>query len=149
MHLDRGPRRGDVFDIKIEEMTVQGLGEATLEARVGPQQDHIIYQVFVRKAVPGDVLRVRVEQSRRKRITAQIIEVLQPSKMRIEPKCRHFGLRTDTDKGCGGCTLQSLTYRPPTRRQRTHHQASDDGSGHRSRSGISTHRNGCPMVLSQ
>lgn len=107
----RAPRPGDILDLEIENLTERGLGEGKVEVLLGPQQEPRTYTVFVRKAVPGDQVRVRVEQTRRKRVTAGIIEFIKPSMIRIEPRCSHFGRREIPGQGCGGCTLQSLSYR--------------------------------------
>ncbi|MBA2662244.1 MAG: 23S rRNA (uracil(1939)-C(5))-methyltransferase RlmD [Bradymonadaceae bacterium] len=109
--LQRGPRPGDELEVRVEEITSEGLGLAVLDVLLGPQREPRQYTVFVRRAVPGDHVRVRVEQTRRRRITSRIEDFISPSPMRIEPRCRHFGQRTVPGKGCGGCTLQSLSYR--------------------------------------
>jgi 23S rRNA (uracil1939-C5)-methyltransferase len=59
--------------------------------------------VFVRGGVPGD--RARVELTKRKRQFAigTIIELLEPSALRITPRCEYFGK-------CGGCKWQYLDY---------------------------------------
>jgi 23S rRNA (uracil1939-C5)-methyltransferase len=57
--------------------------------------------VFVSGALPGE--RVRVQQTGRQRSfdEARVLEVLQASADRVEPRCPHFGT-------CGGCALQHL-----------------------------------------
>ena len=57
--------------------------------------------VFVSGALPGE--RVRVQQTGRQRSfdEARVLEVLQASPDRVDPRCAHFGT-------CGGCALQHL-----------------------------------------
>lgn len=111
LDLPRGPRRGDHFDVAIEQLSLKGLGTGTIRALVGPQNDDRTYTVRVRKAVPGDVLVAEVEKYRKGIIHARIVSFKTRSPMRIEPRCQHFGQRGEPDKGCGGCTLQSLDQR--------------------------------------
>ena len=60
--------------------------------------------VFVSGALPGE--RVVVQQTGRQRSfdEARVLEVLQASPDRVEPRCAHFGT-------CGGCALQHLDER--------------------------------------
>ncbi len=59
--------------------------------------------VFVMLAAPGDRVRARVVERKKKYARAVIEEILTPSPLRREPPCPHFGI-------CGGCQLQHLTY---------------------------------------
>lgn len=59
--------------------------------------------VFVPLSAPGDVVEAEVDKDGRGRIT----RLVTPSKHRVGPPCRHFGI-------CGGCALQHIddeTYR--------------------------------------
>jgi 23S rRNA (uracil1939-C5)-methyltransferase len=100
-----------MFELVIEGLSSQGLGTASKLCVVGPQKEPKDYTFEVRKAVPGDRVRVEVETRRRRTITAHIDEILQPSSMRIDSRCKHFGQREISGEGCGGCTLQLLSYR--------------------------------------
>lgn len=51
--------------------------------------------------VPGEPVRVRRGKRGRKGEQGDLLEVLEPSALRREAPCRHFGV-------CGGCTLQHL-----------------------------------------
>jgi 23S rRNA (uracil1939-C5)-methyltransferase len=97
--------------IHIEELDLRGRGIGRLEALVGPQDEFKRFRFRVRKAIPGDEVRVVVEKRRGERIDAHIDEIVSPSPMRKTPRCRHFGLREKPGEGCGGCTFQSLSYR--------------------------------------
>lgn len=107
----RGPRHGDVFDVVIERIDPKGFGIGSVVVLIGPQQEPRRYSVKVRKTVPGDRVRVEVERYRKGVIGARVVSFAERSKMRIEPRCRHFGSRNETGKGCGGCTFQSLDQR--------------------------------------
>jgi 23S rRNA (uracil1939-C5)-methyltransferase len=109
-HWDRRPRYGDVLETTIETISFRsGVGLGSITILIGPQREERTYEVAVRKAVPGDRVRVLVERCRKKRIEGRQIELITPSRKRISPNCSHFGLRENPGKGCGGCTLQSLS----------------------------------------
>lgn len=59
--------------------------------------------VFVPLSVAGDKLRVKIRKLQGKTAFAKIVEVLEPSEDRIEPKCIYFGT-------CGGCDFQQMNY---------------------------------------
>lgn len=72
--------------LTIDSLGAQGDGVAQTER--GP--------VFVPFTLPGEVVNAAVERDR-----ATLMAVLDPSPLRVEPPCRHFG-------DCGGCSLQHL-----------------------------------------
>ncbi len=111
--LEKVPRPGDHIEITVDSLTVEGLGQAEFRYQLKGEPEPRSYTVFVRYGIPGDKLLVRIERSRRKRMSVVIERILEPSPLRIEPRCRHFGQRTadEKEKGCGGCTLQSVSYR--------------------------------------
>lgn len=53
-------------------------------------------QVFVPFTLPGEVVNAAVERDR-----GTLMAVLEPSPLRVDPECRHFGT-------CGGCSLQHV-----------------------------------------
>lgn len=59
--------------------------------------------VFIRKAVPGDVVDVIVRKKHSSYLEAEVVNVVKPSEMRTTPFCSHFGT-------CGGCKWQYLSY---------------------------------------
>jgi 23S rRNA (uracil1939-C5)-methyltransferase len=61
------------------------------------------YVVFVRGGVPGDRLRVRLDQARSRFGRGRIEAIETPSPHRIEAPCPYFGR-------CGGCRLQHVDY---------------------------------------
>ena len=58
--------------------------------------------VFVPFGLPGERVRVRLTEEKKNFARGEIIEILEPSRDRIQPRCRHFG-------GCGGCHYQNLS----------------------------------------
>lgn len=57
--------------------------------------------VFVAGALPGELVEYRVRRRERSHEEAELLQVIEPSADRIEPRCAHFGV-------CGGCSLQHL-----------------------------------------
>jgi 23S rRNA (uracil1939-C5)-methyltransferase len=58
---------------------------------------------MVALAAPGDRLRVRLDRVKGSVAFASIVEILDPSPVRVEPPCPYFGR-------CGGCDFQQLNY---------------------------------------
>lgn len=59
--------------------------------------------VFIRGAIPGEMIEVSVREKKRDYSIADVTEVVEPSESRVEPSCRYFG-------ECGGCHLQFVSY---------------------------------------
>jgi 23S rRNA (uracil1939-C5)-methyltransferase len=59
--------------------------------------------VFVPLSAPGDRLKVAIEARKRNYWQGRIEEIIEPSPLRTEPLCPHYGV-------CGGCDLQHLSY---------------------------------------
>lgn len=59
--------------------------------------------VFVRGAVPGEVVRVSVLEKKKDYRVASVQDVIEPSPYRVSPPCEYFG-------SCGGCQLQFISY---------------------------------------
>ncbi len=59
--------------------------------------------VFVPYTLPGETVRVRLVEEKRGYARAELVEVLEPSTERIEPRCSHF-------TQCGGCHYQHIPY---------------------------------------
>jgi len=77
--------------LRVDDLSHDGRGVAT----------HADKRVFVRGALPGERVRVRVTGSRRRYDEGETLEVIEASPHRIPPRCPHFGV-------CGGCSLQRL-----------------------------------------
>ncbi len=59
--------------------------------------------VFIPFGLPGELVSVRLTDEKKNFARGEIIEILEPSKDRIDPKCKHFG-------ECGGCHYQNMPY---------------------------------------
>ena len=59
--------------------------------------------LFVRWALPGEVVSVRLVGRKREYAFAEAVEILSPSPRRVDPPCVVFG-------ECGGCQLQHADY---------------------------------------
>lgn len=59
--------------------------------------------VFIPYGAPGDVADVRIVRKKHSYAEGRIERLVEPSAIRVEPRCAHFGL-------CGGCRWQHLPY---------------------------------------
>ncbi|MCG9911108.1 MAG: 23S rRNA (uracil(1939)-C(5))-methyltransferase RlmD [Flavobacteriales bacterium] len=59
--------------------------------------------VFVKNAVPGDVVDIQIVKKKRNYAEGRAVKFHTYSPDRVAPECKHFGL-------CGGCTRQDLSY---------------------------------------
>ena len=86
------------FEARITDLTHDGRGVAH---RPSGEPGQLGKAVFVTGALPGE--RVMAVQARRHRSfdEAQMVEVLEASPHRVEPRCRHYDI-------CSGCSLQHL-----------------------------------------
>lgn len=89
-------------------MTEEEIVGAVVELEVGPvaHGGHCVARhdgqvVFVRHALPGEVVRARVTEQTTKYLRADAIEILTASPQRIEPPCPYAG-----PGRCGGCDFQ-------------------------------------------
>lgn len=61
------------------------------------------YTLFVKDAVIGDKAEVKVIKAKKNYGYARLMQVLEPSPYRVEPKCRFA-------RQCGGCQIQEMSY---------------------------------------
>lgn len=59
--------------------------------------------VFVPFCVPGDIVDVQIRRKKHSFAEGEVVRFIQYSKVREEPRCKHFGF-------CGGCKWQNLPY---------------------------------------
>jgi 23S rRNA (uracil1939-C5)-methyltransferase len=82
----------------LEEVSIENIGaEGKSIARV----DGIV--VFVKDAVPGDVVDLQVFRKKGRYMEARVVKYHSYSEQRTDPFCEHFGV-------CGGCKWQHLPY---------------------------------------
>jgi tRNA/tmRNA/rRNA uracil-C5-methylase (TrmA/RlmC/RlmD family) len=84
----------------VVELTLDGFAHGG--AAVGRLPDGTA--CFVEYAIPGERVRVRVTDRRRRWARAELVEVLDASPDRVDPPCPLFG-----PGRCGGCKLQHIT----------------------------------------
>ncbi len=75
----------------IESLSHEGRGIARIDGKT----------VFIEGALPGEQVRFLYTRKRGQFDEGRTVEVLAPSSLRVEPRCRHYGL-------CGGCSLMHL-----------------------------------------
>ncbi len=85
--------KNDEVIIDIEDIGSEGEG-------IGRHQG---YTLFVKNALPGDKVKVKVMKCKKTYGYARLLEVVNASPDRINPKCKIAGK-------CGGCSLQHLAY---------------------------------------
>lgn len=84
---------GQILELRTERLAFGGSTIARHEGRA----------VFVNFAAPNELVRVEINEVEKTFARAKVVEVLQPSADRVEPKCQHFG-------ECGGCNYQHVSY---------------------------------------
>lgn len=95
-------RKGEEVEVRIDTIAYGGNGIGRLDGFV----------VFVRGALPGDLVRARATKVKRGFAEATRVALLEPGPDRVEPRCSHFGT-------CGGCRFQDYAYE---RQVETKHQ---------------------------
>ncbi len=75
------PRKGDELELRIDRLAHGGAGVARSDG----------YVVFVRGAVPGDLVRARITRSKRSFGDADVVELVEASPERVEPRAPHPG----------------------------------------------------------
>ena len=86
-------RSSDLYELTIERILPGGRGIAHADG----------WTVMVALGAPGDRLRVRFDRVKGSVAFASIVQVLEPSPLRVEAPCPYFGR-------CGGCDFQQLNY---------------------------------------
>lgn len=87
--------------VKIIDIAAEGNAVARVDDMV----------VFVPFAAPDDVVDVKIDRKRRNYAEGHIAAMVEPSPMRVEPRCEHFTI-------CGGCRWQHLPYQEQLRAKR-------------------------------
>jgi 23S rRNA (uracil1939-C5)-methyltransferase len=75
------PQKGAELELAIDSLAYGGAGVARLDG----------YVLFVQGALPGDRVRARVTKRKRAYAEARVVELLEPSPDRIEPRAPHPG----------------------------------------------------------
>ena len=91
--------------LEIDSLSNLGVGIARVPID-NPDADSAESQgwvVFVPSTLPGETVLARIFRNNKGHSQADLIEVLEPSPDRLDPKCPLFGK-------CGGCQYQHLSY---------------------------------------
>lgn len=86
-------KKGSTVDVEIEATAFKGKGIAKVDGLA----------VFVPGTAPGDKARVRITRKKKSFREAKLLELIEPSDMRVQPVCSHAN-------SCGGCTWQHIPY---------------------------------------
>ena len=86
-------KKNDVLEIEITDQGTTGEGIGKVSG----------YTLFVKDTVIGDVAKVKVMKAKKNYAFARLVEIVKPSKYRVEPLCH-------VAKSCGGCQLQAMNY---------------------------------------
>ena len=86
-------KKDDFVTLTIEDMGVDGEGIGHVDGCT----------LFVKDALIGDVITAKIMKMKKNYGYARLMEILTPSKDRVEPKCAYH-------KQCGGCQIQALSY---------------------------------------
>jgi 23S rRNA (uracil1939-C5)-methyltransferase len=84
---------GQEVEVTIDDLAPKGDG-------VGPLGDK---RAFASRTIPGERVRVKIRRHRREWIAVDLLEVIEPSPDRVEPRCPLF-------EHCSGCQLQHIAY---------------------------------------
>ena len=85
----------------LTRLAVSGERLAVTDEGLRVAQEGIV--CFVPNCVPGDIVDLQVTKKKHSFMEARVIRIVEPSKVRCEAKCKHFGV-------CGGCKWQILPY---------------------------------------
>lgn len=88
-----GYQKNDILTVTIEDMGTEGEGIGKVDG----------FTLFVKDAVIGDTVEVKIMKSKAHYAYARLEKVLQPSPFRAQPKCAYH-------RQCGGCQIQALSY---------------------------------------
>jgi len=87
------PKKGEIVPLTIESLAFGGKGISHIGGMV----------VFVKNAIPGQLVNARILKKRKTYLEALAHDVINESQLSEEISCTHH-------KWCGGCTFQNLKY---------------------------------------
>lgn len=86
-------KKNDELILDIEDLGTEGEGIGKIQG----------YTLFVKDALAGDKVRVKIMKTKKSYAYAKLLEIIEPSNWRTEPAC-------PVARQCGGCQLQHCTY---------------------------------------
>ena len=98
-----GGKGGQIASMKdILEAYIEGI-----DHKGRPYTEYEGKKIYIRYGVPGDRVKIKVTSIKKGRMGVEywgnIIDIIEGSRWRVEPKCKYFGL-------CGGCNFQNIDY---------------------------------------
>lgn len=90
---DMNYKKNDIYTINIEDLGNNGEGIGRIDG----------YTLFVKDALPGDVIKARITKANKNYGYARVEEIITSSEDRTEPVCEQAAR-------CGGCQIQALSY---------------------------------------
>lgn len=85
----------------MEQLELTLSGHAYLGSSFGRDERGRV--IFVPYSIPGERVLIKIVESHKRWARGKIQEVIEPSPLRVEPRCQHF-------KDCGGCHYQHFPY---------------------------------------
>lgn len=85
--------KNEEFELEITDLGSTGEGIGKIDG----------YTLFVKDALIGDKVRVKVMKTKKNYGYARMLEIIKPSEYRVEPECL-------VARQCGGCQLQHCSY---------------------------------------
>lgn len=87
--------------IKIERVAAEGKSVAKIKFHPEDEKEIV---TFIPYGAPGDLADIKIDRKKHSYAEGHIINLIEPSSSRTEPKCLHFTI-------CGGCKWQHLDYK--------------------------------------
>lgn len=100
-------------NVRISDLAAEG--KAIAKVRFS-EQDEDAFVVFIPYGAPGDVADIKIDRRKHRYAEGHIVNLKSAAEMRVEPKCRHFGV-------CGGCKWEHIPYSEQLKQK--HKQVSD------------------------
>lgn len=90
----------EIKNVSISSVAAEGKALARVKIH---ETDESPIVVFIPYGAPGDVVDIQVDRKKHSFAEAHIVNIVEPSANRVEPRCEHFTV-------CGGCKWQHLPY---------------------------------------
>ena len=90
----------EILNVEITGIAAEGKALTKIKLK---ETDETPIVVFVPYAAPGDIVNIKIDKKKHSFAEAHLTGLINPSPLRVEPKCQYFGI-------CGGCKWQHLPY---------------------------------------